>query len=98
MRFRYSITAINDVGTPNMEGKWDGLIGLLTNDEADIGFALFVTAVRDEVVDFTVPIFDLVGISILVKNVPLPNDYFKFVHVFETEVWLCIILAYFVTR
>ncbi|XP_044757854.1 ionotropic receptor 25a-like [Coccinella septempunctata] len=97
MRFRYNITTTNDVGYPDSEGKWTGLIGQLINDEADIGITLYVTAVREEVVDFTVPIFDLIGINILVKNVPLPDDLFKFVHVFENDVWFCIVLAYFVT-
>ncbi|XP_045466066.1 ionotropic receptor 25a-like [Harmonia axyridis] len=97
MEFKYIITSADGGGKPDKEGNWDGLIGDLVNNNADIGIGLYVTAYGEDVIDFTIPIFDLVGMNILMKVVPLPNDLFKFIHVFDNEVWFCLILAYFVT-
>lgn len=57
-----------------------------------------VMAERENVVDFTVPYYDLVGITILMKQPQQPTSLFKFLNVLEMEVWLCILGAYFVTR
>lgn len=66
---------------------------------ADIGLgSLTVMAERENVVDFTVPFYDLVGISILMKKPMIPTSLFKFLSVLEKEVWLCILSAYFLTR
>nr|WHU27575.1 ionotropic receptor 25a [Matsumurasca onukii] len=54
-------------------------------------------AERENVVDFTVPFYDLVGISILMKKPMIPTSLFKFLSVLEKEVWLCILSAYFLT-
>lgn len=54
-------------------------------------------AERENVIDFTVPYYDLVGISILMKKPDTPTSLFKFLTVLEREVWLCILAAYFFT-
>jgi ionotropic glutamate receptor len=55
-------------------------------------------AERENVVDFTVPYYDLVGITILMKKPKTATSLFKFLTVLENEVWLCILAAYFFTR
>ncbi len=66
---------------------------------ADIGLgALAVMAERETVIDFTVPYYDLVGITILMKKPKVPTSLFKFLSVLEDSVWGCILAAYFVTR
>ncbi|KAG1654620.1 Ionotropic receptor 25a [Nymphon striatum] len=66
--------------------------------KADIALApISVMAEREHVVDFTVPYYDLVGITILMKKPKPPTSLFKFLNVLETEVWLCILAAYFIT-
>lgn len=66
---------------------------------ADIGLgSLSVMAERENVVDFTVPYYDLVGITILMKKPKTPTSLFKFLTVLENDVWLCILAAYFFTR
>lgn len=66
---------------------------------ADIALgSLSVMAERENVVDFTVPYYDLVGISILMKKPKIPTSLFKFLSVLEKDVWLCILTAYFFTR
>ena len=66
---------------------------------ADIGLgALAVMAERENVIDFTVPYYDLVGISILMKKPSVSTSLFKFLTVLENDVWGCILAAYFFTR
>ena len=55
-------------------------------------------AERENVVDFTIPYYDLVGITILMKKPKVVPALFKFLTVLETDVWGCILGAYFVTR
>lgn len=56
-----------------------------------------VMAERETVVDFTVPYYDLVGLSILMKKPEIKPSLFKFLTVLETNVWGCILAAYFFT-
>lgn len=60
--------------------------------------SLYVTAERENVIDFTVPYYDLVGITILMKKPRPETSLFKFLTVLEGDVWLCILGAYFFTR
>ena len=53
---------------------------------------------RESVIDYTVPYYDLVGTSILMKKVKADTSLFKFLSVLEGRVWGCILAAYFVTR
>jgi len=57
-----------------------------------------VMAERESVVDFTVPYYDLVGISILMRKTKASTSLFKFLTVLENDVWMCILGAYFFTR
>ena len=54
-------------------------------------------AEREAYVDFTVPYYDLVGISILMKKPTVETFLFKFMEVFDVTVWLCIAAAYLTT-
>ncbi|KAJ1526273.1 hypothetical protein ONE63_009427 [Megalurothrips usitatus] len=88
----------NKFGNMDEKGQWDGMIKELMEKRADIGLgSLAVMAERENVIDFTVPYYDLVGISILMKKPETPTSLFKFLTVLETEVWLCILAAYFFT-
>lgn len=57
-----------------------------------------VMAERETVIDFTVPYYDLVGITIMMILSSQQPSLFKFLTVLETNVWLCILAAYFFTR
>ena len=62
-RFDYELNIASDNGTygrnPDEGDNWEGLMGDLVNDRADIGLAsLHVTAVRQIDVDFTVPFYE----------------------------------------
>ena len=62
-RFDYKLNIASDNGTygrnPDEGDNWEGLMGDLVNDRADIGLAsLHVTGVRQIDVDFTVPFYE----------------------------------------
>ncbi|XP_043269218.1 ionotropic receptor 25a [Venturia canescens] len=98
--FTYEITIAPDgrFGSMDENGNWDGMIKELKDKRADIALgALSVMAERENVVDFTVPYYDLVGISILMQRVTTPTSLFKFLTVLENNVWLCILGSYLFT-
>ncbi|XP_045465403.1 ionotropic receptor 25a-like [Harmonia axyridis] len=100
LRFEYEIQLAtgNVFGNMDEQGKWNGLIKDLMDKKADIGLgSISVMAERENVIDFTVPYYDLVGITILMKVPRVPTSLFKFLTVLENEVWMCILAAYFFT-
>ncbi|XP_050348568.1 ionotropic receptor 25a isoform X2 [Nymphalis io] len=101
VKFDYEISLSPDgnFGTMDENGNWNGIIKELIEKRADIGLtSLSVMAERENVVDFTVPYYDLVGITILMKLPITPTSLFKFLTVLENDVWLSILAAYFFTR
>jgi len=100
MDFEYEVYIAPDgkYGRMDENEEWDGLIAELVNKKADMAVgALSVMAERENVVDFTVPYYDLVGITIMMKKPKVPTSLFKFLSVLEDSVWGCILAAYFVT-
>ncbi|KAK7085043.1 hypothetical protein SK128_002474 [Halocaridina rubra] len=97
IKFEYEIYEAPDgkFGTMDEDHQWNGMIKELIEKRADIALApLSVMAERENVVDFTVPYYDLVGITILMKKPEVPTSLFKFLTVLEPEVWICILFAY----
>lgn len=85
-------------GTLNENGSWNGMIRELIEKRSDIALgSLWVMAEREKVVDFTVPYYDLVGLTIMMLKTKTSTSLFKFLTVLENEVWLCILVSYFVT-
>lgn len=63
---------------------------------ADIAVGpISVMAERENVIDFTVPYYDLVGLTILMKKPTIDYSLVKFLSVLDEEVWGCIIAAFF---
>ena len=74
------------------------MIGELVNKKADFALgAISVMAELEDVVDFTVPYYDLVGYSILRKIPDDPVRLFTFMSVMDVSVWFSILLAFFIT-
>ncbi|RWS23425.1 glutamate receptor ionotropic: kainate 2-like protein, partial [Leptotrombidium deliense] len=79
-------------------GQWDGLIGVIQRKEAKVAIGpVTVMAERESVVDFTVPFYDLVGISLLMKKPISDSHLFKFLTVLDNTLWFRIIAFYFLT-
>ncbi|XP_017786976.1 PREDICTED: ionotropic receptor 25a [Nicrophorus vespilloides] len=100
LKFDYEIVPVQDGKFGNMDekGNWNGIVKELIDKKADIGLgSMSVMAERENVIDFTVPYYDLVGITILMKLPKTPTSLFKFLTVLENDVWLCILAAYFFT-
>ena len=51
-------------------------------------------AEREKVIDFTVPIYDPVGFTILMKKFKKETSLFKFLFVLEDIVWGTVLAAY----
>ena len=65
---------------------------------ADIGIgAISVNVDREEVIDFTVPYYDMVGFTFLIRKVKQTTDIWKFINVIKSEVWFSILGAYFLS-
>ncbi|CAJ0595107.1 unnamed protein product [Cylicocyclus nassatus] len=99
LNFTYTIYGVEDgsFGEGDQNGNWDGIIGALLSGSADIALGpISVTAERENVVDFTVPYYDLVGNSILMRKPEVKHSLFKFMQVLEWPVWVCIVAAYIV--
>nr|AHN49641.1 ionotropic glutamate receptor 25a [Caligus rogercresseyi] len=100
IEFEYEIYEAPDgqFGRMDENEDWNGMIKELIDKKADIALgALSVMAERENVIDFTVPYYDLVGIIIMMKKPKLPTSLFKFLSVLEDQVWGCILAAYFAT-
>ncbi|XP_064468502.1 ionotropic receptor 25a-like [Ornithodoros turicata] len=101
LKFEYVIYEVKDkmFGSVDKTTKeWNGMIRELVDKNADIALGpISVMAERETVVDFTVPYYDLVGISILMKKPHVKPSLFKFLTVLEANVWGCILAAYFFT-
>ncbi|XP_025153353.1 ionotropic receptor 25a isoform X1 [Harpegnathos saltator] len=98
--FEYEIREVEDqnYGTLSENGSWNGMIRELIEKRSDIALgSLWVMAEREKVVDFTVPYYDLVGLTIMMLKTKTSTSLFKFLTVLENEVWLCILAAYFFT-
>ncbi|XP_035708909.1 ionotropic receptor 25a isoform X1 [Folsomia candida] len=100
LKFNYTIRNVSDYGYMGKEEphEWTGMVKELKDRKADIALgAMSVMAERESVVDFTVPYYDLVGISILMRKPKTTTSLFKFLTVLENDVWMCILGAYFFT-
>ena len=95
--FTYAIHVVRDNKYGNDvygNGTWDGMIGEILNQEADMAVAPFtVNFRRAEVVDFTKPFLSL-GISILFK-IPADHqpDLFSFLNPLSVEIWFWILMS-----
>lgn len=98
--FEYEIYTVPDgmYGSKDSNEEWTGLIGELVNTKADLALAsLSVLPERELVVDFTIPYYEPVGITILMKKRKDVTSIFKFLQVMKTQVWLGIVGCYAIT-
>ncbi|XP_060535299.1 glutamate receptor 1-like [Cylas formicarius] len=99
LNINYELRIVKDgkYGAENHEvkGGWDGLVGELVRNEADMAIAaLTITSERERVVDFSKPFMSL-GISIMIKK-PMKQKpgVFSFLNPLSKEIWVSIIFAF----
>uniref|UniRef100_A0A0N4ZCL6 PBPe domain-containing protein n=1 Tax=Parastrongyloides trichosuri TaxID=131310 RepID=A0A0N4ZCL6_PARTI len=100
LQFNYTLYLVEDglFGSMDDNGVWNGVVGDIVSGNADFSIsALSVMAEREIDIDYTVPYYDLVGTTILMKKTVVDNSLFKFLQVFELPVWLAVLGAYCLT-
>lgn len=97
LHFRYEFRLCKDgaYGSKKKDGTWNGMIGELIRNEADIAIVdLTITSKREEAVDFTLPFMNT-GISILYKKPTTKvTTLFSFLSPFSGLVWIYVAGAY----
>ena len=53
-----------------------------------------MSAERENVIDFTLPFYPLVGNSIILKKVKQKSNLFQFLNVFDATLWFCVLGIY----
>ncbi|KAJ8957136.1 hypothetical protein NQ318_007352, partial [Aromia moschata] len=99
LSINYELRIVKDgqYGAENHDvtGGWDGMVGELVRQEADMAIApITITSERERVIDFSKPFMSL-GISIMIKK-PMKQKpgVFSFLNPLSNEIWVSIIFAY----
>ncbi|ESO10868.1 hypothetical protein HELRODRAFT_72038 [Helobdella robusta] len=97
VRFEYTLRLVADdkygVKLPN--GTYNGMVGELTNEVADLAIApLTITSIREVVIDFSKP-FMMLGISVMIRKPDKQKPgVLSFTDPLDYKIWLCVVLAY----
>lgn len=70
VNFTYELRLVKDgrFGGRDANGNWDGIVGELIRNEADIAIApLTITSQRERAIEFSMPFMNM-GISIMIKK------------------------------
>ena len=74
-------------GGKNKDGSWNGMVGMVTRDEADVVMTtLTLTNIRKTVIDYTIPLFWEYMTLIAPKGQKLQVDYLVFLKIFPMYV------------
>ena len=75
-------------GGKNKDGSWNGMVGMVTRDEADVVMTtLTLTNIRKTVIDYTIPLFWEYMTLIAPKGQKLQVDYLVFLKIFPMYVY-----------
>ena len=88
-------TAIDDkFGVETINGTWNGMVGMLVRDETDVVFAaLTETSRRNEVIDFSIPIFPKARCTFISRrNIGTVASISLYVKRFSVFTWVIISL------
>ncbi|XP_043285747.1 ionotropic receptor 25a-like [Venturia canescens] len=97
LNFTYDIEATPDgqFGIMDDNGTWDGMIRELQDDRADIALsALSIMSERENVVDFTMPFYEAVGITMMMRRREFKKTFFLFAKSLTVKMWTIIFLFY----
>ncbi|XP_046353289.2 glutamate receptor 2-like isoform X1 [Haliotis rufescens] len=99
LRFRYDIRPSADglYGSRDSRGVWNGMVGELQRQEADIAASdLTITPEREAAVDFTGSYLNQYLRLLVKKPEHTPEGLGLMVEPFSTELWFLILVAFFV--
>ncbi|CAB3377521.1 Hypothetical predicted protein [Cloeon dipterum] len=86
--FTFNGVRINDYGTKQGDGSYNGVIGQLIKKDVDIIAApLPVTSDLDDAINFVEPSYERVGLSIVTMVPQISKSLFKFATVLSPAVW-----------
>ncbi|XP_039611986.1 probable glutamate receptor [Polypterus senegalus] len=96
--FEYSVQLVKDnaYGRQDVKGNWNGMIGEVVRNEADLAVApLTITAAREKSIELSKP-FMQTGIGIILKKNDISSgpNFFEFLNPFSKETWIGILIAY----
>lgn len=99
LKFTYHLYQVPDQAYGSFDsvtGQWSGIVGELTSKKADFALsAMTITPLREQYIDFTHRYYDY-SVSLAMKNTKVDVDRFAILRPFSGEVWLSIIIAFFV--
>ncbi|XP_026332731.1 glutamate receptor 1-like [Hyposmocoma kahamanoa] len=100
LEIKYELRTVKDSKygneDPKIVGGWDGMIGEILRQEADMAIApLTVTLERESVVDFSKPFLSFNIKAYGNKNSRDNWSIFSFLRPLSNEVWVCIVLSMF---
>lgn len=98
-RFDYELNLASDNGTYGRYAddgdNWEGMMGDLVNDRADIGLgSIHVTGRRQIDVDFTVPFYEFQGWTVMLKREMGHRNPFKFFWIVQRPIYRMLIAGY----
>ena len=83
------------VGGIGQDGLWNGMVGMLLRDEADIiSSPLTQTPLRSTVINFTVPIEQEVVTLIAPLRKGVATNFWVYSHIFSKVIWGLVFLAF----
>ncbi|XP_071331178.1 probable glutamate receptor [Trachinotus anak] len=98
--FSYKLHLVKDnrYGALDPSGNWNGMIGEIIREEADLAVApLTLTAVREQYVDMTTP-FMQTGIGFIMrKDSASEESTFSLLSPFSTDMWVGVLIAFLLT-
>ncbi|XP_059484731.1 ionotropic receptor 25a-like isoform X2 [Neocloeon triangulifer] len=89
MKISFNVIRINEYGSKQSDGSFNGVIGQVIKGDVDIVAAPFVvTSELDDVVNFVEPYFERIGLSIATMIPQISKSLFKFATVLSPAVWI----------
>ncbi|XP_032686292.1 ionotropic receptor 25a-like [Odontomachus brunneus] len=98
--FDYDLAESSDkeFGHMTESGKWNGMIADLLTDSADFAAgALWITHMRRQVIDYTIPFYKDNGFTIMMRRRRESTVFLWFLTILDPQVWLNFAVAFLVT-
>ncbi|XP_067126321.1 glutamate receptor U1-like [Centruroides vittatus] len=92
LKFNYEIIIENALGSKSSNGTWNGRVGLLTKNKADIAFPIGLNYKIHRDIE-TTPATDLLGIKYVIASPEEMSKILALIRTLNYEVWIAIIFT-----